>query len=278
MTTRAQHATRTDWSLVCARRSSSLITAPARASDAPRVASARPRHSWRLHAYEYFLSTARSTNSEPHGIPLIASYSASQSERPAHRRAAHHLLRRALANACGAERPQCRAGRLFTVENGAKYSSKKRKFDGDQNSRRLARRSPPLPDGSYYCSLVVSRKPKLLAALVQSGDLRHRALYCHVQQESALWFFVGRNSGSDALSGRPPHTDEVHKMRASTTGSSRAARSGRCGRRRSSRAAWAGVNAQVMRRRRRRLCAASVAMLCVSTRDWWHSAIAAHCR
>ena len=28
-------------------------------------------------------------------------------------------------------------------------------------------------------------------------------------QESALWFFVGRNSGDDALPGRPPHTDEV---------------------------------------------------------------------
>ena len=88
--------------LVCVGRSYVLITAPARASDAPRVASARPRHSWRLHAYEYFLSTARSTNSEPHGIPLIASYSASQSERPAHRRA-HHPLRRASL----AERVRC---------------------------------------------------------------------------------------------------------------------------------------------------------------------------
>ena len=162
----------------------------------------------------------------------------------------------------------------FTVENGAKYSSKKRKFDGDHpnSAAALLGGSASLPDGSYYCSLVVSRKPKLLAALVQSGDFAPPCFASsRVQQESALWFFVGRNSGSDALCGRPPHTDEVHNE-------------GTYHRQLEGCKEWTLRPTEELTRRlggRQRAgdeeAASTIVrcecgdVLCVSTRDWWHS-------
>ena len=106
----------------------------------------------------------------------------------------------------------CSAESSFTAESGGSAVAAAEEVDA------AARR--PRPQNSSACRPASgtarwsSRCSPSRAALLESSSGGATLLFgrCHhgkMAQESALWFFVGRNSGDDALPGRPPHTDEV---------------------------------------------------------------------
>ena len=102
----------------------------------------------------------------------------------------------------------------FTVEGGA--SSKRKRDDAPPDTANALLAGESLPGGTFYCSLVVSRKPALVASLLSSTGAIAPPCFAqparreHVQQESALWLFIGSNAhSSQALPGRPLHTDAV---------------------------------------------------------------------
>ena len=70
-----------------------------------------------------------------------------------------------------------------------------------------------LPIGRFYASFVISQQPTLVRSLLEHlHGLSPPCFGASVQEEDALWFFVGCNacSGeSQYLHGRPSHTDAV---------------------------------------------------------------------
>lgn len=105
----------------------------------------------------------------------------------------------------------------FTLESTAAPATKK--------PRRAAATTVPataaallsgnaLPAGCWYASIVLSRQPRLVAALLDAAAPHSVAPASlaspRVHHEEAVWLFIGRNaSATEALAGRPPHTDEV---------------------------------------------------------------------
>ena len=99
---------------------------------------------------------------------------------------------------------------------GAAAPSKKRQRDATPDTAAALLAGRTLPRGTYYCSLVVSRQPSLVSSLLACrGSIAPPCFtaaspHTRVQQESALWLFIGRNAHSSAsLAGRPMHTDAV---------------------------------------------------------------------
>ena len=168
----------------------------------------------------------------------------------------------------------------------------------------------PTKPSRWYGSLVVSRNAALVSALLeavpniappcfaQSGG--GAAAAAAVVQEDAVWLFIGRNgSKSDALLGRPPHTDEVQhegtyhrqlsgakewRLRPTEELLERAAAAGATG---------GGRGSRPSAKRRRAQSSAVDAdeedtwsvvrceegdVLVVSTKDWWHSTSLPPCR
>lgn len=95
-------------------------------------------------------------------------------------------------------------------------SQKRKKGGSDDNgappTAAALFRGASLPLGRYYSSFVVACKPMLISSILE--NVRGLAPPCFagggVCEETALWFFIGCNEGTEQyLSGRPAHTDAV---------------------------------------------------------------------